>query len=464
MLNYDLTQRGDTPLYRYLYSCIRKDIETGALAADTRLPSKRRLADALDISVNTVMTAYDLLVAEGFVYTAEKKGYYVSRLNYQAPKKKARPPKAAEPEERAWFMDFRAGHAPLDLFPTSLWAKCMREAISAADSLYTTVSWKGLAALRNAIAAELANHRGMTDVSPEQIVIGAGTEYLYGRLLEILGPGITIAGADTGASKFAQIAANHGDHWCYIPVDEKNMRADLISELPVDAVHLSPANLFPYGRSMPIDRRIAFFEWANAAPGRWIIEDNYDAEFCFGPAVWRSMFSEDAHEKVIYLNTFSKTMVPTLRISFMVLPEALLKRYEETVSFYTCTVSSFEQYALALFIERGYYERHLLRLLHHYRKLRAAILDEIQQHTVLSQIITVENSDAGTHFLMTARTALTEAEIRARAESRSLRFHFFHPVYPNARPGEVRFIINFAAIDESRMHEVFARLGAVFNG
>jgi GntR family transcriptional regulator/MocR family aminotransferase len=464
MLNYDLTQRGNTPLYRFLYSCIRKDIETGALAADTRLPSKRRLAEDLNLSVNTVMTAYDLLVSEGFVYTREKKGYYVSRLNYRAPKKKARPPKAAEPEERAWFMDFRAGHAPLDLFPTSLWAKCMREAISAADSLYTTVSWKGLAALRNAIAADLADHRGMTGVSPEQIVIGAGTEYLYGRLMEILGPGITIAGADTGPSKFAQIAANHGSRWCYVPVDEKNMRADCLAQTPASVVHLSPANLFPYGRSMPIDRRIAFFEWANAAPSRWIIEDNYDAEFCFGPAGHRSMFSEDAHEKVIYLNTLSKTMVPTLRISFMVLPEALLRRYEETVSFYTCTVSSFEQYALALFIERGYYERHLFRLLHHYRKLRAAILDEIQHNPILSRIAEVADTDAGTHFLMTVHTDLSEAEILSRAEARSLRFHFFHPKYQKPRPGEVQLIINFAAIDESRIPEVFARLGAVFEG
>ena len=213
---------------------------------------------------------------------------------------------------------------------------------------------------------------------------------------------------------------------------------------------------------MPIDRRIAFFEWANAAKGRWIVEDDYDAEFCFVPAGHRSMFSEDAQDKVIYLNTFSKTMVPSLRISYMVLPPALLARYEETVSFYACSVSSFEQYALALFINRGYYERHLFRLLKHYRKLRAAILDEIRHNAVLSRIAEVADFGVGTHFLMTVRTDLPEDEILSRAAAKSLRFHFFHPLNQKPPAGCVQIIINFASIEAANVHAVFERLAAIF--
>ena len=464
MISYDLSKRGSKPRYLYLYTRIREDIASGRLRPDERMPSKRQFANVLGVSVNTVMTAYDLLVSEGFLYTVEKKGYFVSKLNYVVPNhddKPITPPDASE--DTQWFMDFRAAHASLKLFPTSLWAKCMREAINASDSaLMTTISWKGMRALREAIAGELANYRGMTRVSPEQIVVGAGTEYLYSRLMQILGPGITVASADTGPSKFAQIAKNHGSHWRYIPIDEKNLRVDLVSQADVNVVQLSPANLFSYGTAMPIDRRIAFFEWANAGKNRWIVEDDYDAEFCFVPAGHRSMFSEDAQDKVIYLNTFSKTMVPSLRISYMVLPPALLKRYEDTVSFYACTVSSYEQYALALFINRGYYERHLFRLLKHYRKLRAAILEAISRNAVLSRIAEVADSGAGTHFLMTVRTDLPEAEIARRAEAQSLRFHFFHPLHQKPPAGCVQIIINFASIEADNVDAVFERLGSIF--
>ena len=464
MISYDLSKRGSKPRYLYLYTRIREDIASGRLRPDERMPSKRQFANVLGVSVNTVMTAYDLLVSEGFLYTVEKKGYFVSKLNYVVPNhddKPITPPDASE--DTQWFMDFRAAHASLKLFPTSLWAKCMREAINASDSaLMTTISWKGMRVLREAIASELGNYRGMSRVSPEQIVVGAGTEYLYSRLMQILGTGLTFASADTGPSKFAQIAKNHGHHWRYFPIDEKNLRVDLISQAPVDVVQLTPANLFPYGTTMPIDRRIAFFEWANAKKGRWIIEDDYDAEFCFVPAGHRSMFSEDAQDKVIYLNTFSKTMVPSLRISYMVLPPALLARYEETVSFYACSVSSFEQYALALFINRGYYERHLFRLLKHYRRLRAAILDEIRHSAVLSDIAEVADFGVGTHFLMTVRTDLSEGEILSRATAKSLRFHFFHPLNQRPPAGCVQIIINFASIDADNVHAVFKLLGSIF--
>ena len=464
MLTYSFENIGAESLYEHLYRCIRADILAGRLQAGEKLPSKRSLAHQLGISVITVEGAYGQLVAEGYCQSVPKKGFFVARLS-SLPIKPAqaqrvhRKPEACLPE---YLADFTANSLRPEDFPFKTWTRLLRQVMAQqAEELLERSPGMGIMSLRETIANHLRSFRGL-DVAPEQIVVGAGTEYLYSRLMQILGTGLTFASADTGPSKFAQIAKNHGHHWRYFPIDEKNLRVDSIIQAPVDVVQLSPANLFPYGTTMPIDRRIAFFEWANAKKGRWIIEDDYDAEFCFVPAGHRSMFSEDAQDKVIYLNTFSKTMVPSLRISYMVLPPALLARYEETVSFYACSVSSFEQYALALFINRGYYERHLFRLLKHYRRLRAAILDEIRHSAVLSDIAEVADIGAGTHFLMTVRTDLPEAEIARRAEAQSLRFHFFHPLHQKPPAGCVQIIINFASIEADNVDAVFERLGSIF--
>jgi GntR family transcriptional regulator/MocR family aminotransferase len=463
MIVYDLKTDPKEPLYMTLYRKIRQDIIQKHYQADEKMPGKRTMANAHGISVNTVTSAYELLKAEGFLYSIEKKGYFVSRIHYVEPRRKRPVVKAVETKEH-WFMDFRADRASLHLFPSAVWSRCMREAVSISDgSLYESVTWKGMAVLRNAIAKDLSDHRGMGNISPEQIIIGSGTEYLYGRLMEILGREITIASADNGRSRFEVIAEHHGNHWVYLPTDEKNMRADLLKGTSVSAVQLSPANLYPTGRAMPVDRRIEFFEWANEKTGRWIIEDDYDSEFRFGPSGRRTMFSEDASDKVIYLNTFSKTMVPTIRISYMVLPPILLKRYEGTASFNACTASSFEQYALAQFIEKGHYERHVYRLIAHYSRLREAIRKEIHSDSFLKANCTIVDAHAGTHFLLQIHTECREEDIRKRAVENGLRFTFYHPVHEKKEKGQMRIIINCASINEADLQEAVQRLSHIFS-
>lgn len=478
MLAYDLSKRGEKPIYKYLYECLRADIIAERLKPNEKLPGKRTLARTLDISTNSVMNAYNMLLTEGFIYSSEKKGYYVEKLNFRVKAAPAPLVGSIDPElhEEEFFADFKANRTSLKLFPYTVFGRYMREALSiSSDFLYRTVPYKGLYELRTAISEYLYRNRNMS-VDPSQIIIGAGTEYLYGRLLQVLGEGRTFAISDPGYRKFEKIAASYRVPWKYIPVDDSTISMKGLEKSGADVVHVSPANLFPVGMAMPMKRRLELIEWSNRKPGRYIIEDDYDSEFRFGPLQMQPLFAESYYENVIYMNTFSKTMVPSLRISYMVLPRNVMKKYEDSMSFYSCTVSSFEQYALSRFIAEGHYERHVFRLVNYYRKLRQQVIAAIKT-SPLAEYSRVEQYDAGTHFLLWVKTDLTESEIRARALEKGLQLNFFSEYMSDLKrvsffavssegigygAGETCLVINYAGLSEEHLDETWARLASVF--
>ena len=225
---------------------------------------------------------------------------------------------------------------------------------------------------------------------------------------------------------------------------------------------------------MPIKRRLELFEWANRARKRYIIEDDYDSEFRYNGRLIMPLFADDASDKVIYLNAFSKTMVPSLRISYMVLPPKLLARYVDTMSFYSCTVSSFEQYALARFIDEGHFERHINRTRNFFRHQRATVLRAIAE-SPLAAISHVEERNAGTHFLLYVRTKLSLDEIRSRGAELGLNISLFNDyLLSDAGPnrttkrfeeyshGEAAIVVNYAGIEPDRVDETIRRLAQVF--
>ena len=300
----------------------------------------------------------------------------------------------------------------------------------------------------------------------------------YSRLIQLFGRACTFASEDPGYKKFAAISASYGNPWIYVPIDEKGLRVDLLEEYGADVVHVSPANHFPTGIVMPVSRRSELLEWVTRVKKRYIIEDDYDCEFRYNGPLILPLFAEDTQDKVIYINTFSKTLVPSLRISYMVLPPALVEKYEQTMSFYSCTVSSFEQYALSRFIENGDLERHISRMRNYYRKQRAIILDAIES-SPLAKISTIHENNAGTHFLLEIRTDLTEAQIKAEGKKRELLLsmyseysHFSEPsarntasdpsasVYTNS--GSCILVINYAGIEAEKVPEVVRRLCDLF--
>lgn len=543
MLTYDLRSRGTSSLYEFLYQSIREDIARGRIPCGTKLPSKRNLAQHLDIGVATVTAAYDQLITEGFVRTEQRRGYFVEdvsefRCKPVTPQVKdsssedgtsvgaecgaqdaaagvfaahgaqdtrfddasAGPnsrhrgtarssadtasdaPAAETPHaiERArdpeYFVDLKANRTSVSLFPATVWGRYMREALSLpSDNLLRSIPFNGLPELRRAIASYLRRTRGM-DVSPDCIIIGAGSEYLYGRLLQMLGPTTTFAMENPGYRKFAAISKAFGNPWRPVPIDESGLLVDELEESGADVVHVSPANHFPTGIVMPIKRRLELFEWANRARKRYIIEDDYDSEFRYSGRLIMPLFADDASDKVIYLNAFSKTMVPSLRISYMVLPPKLLARYVDTMSFYSCTVSSFEQYALARFIDEGHLERHINRTRNFYRRQREAVLREIAQ-SPLAKISHVEERNAGTHFLLYVRTSLTHDQVRQRGAEQGLNISLFNDYllrdsdglserttkrFEQYSNGETALVLNYAGIEPERLSETVRRLACVF--
>lgn len=543
MLTYDLRSRGTSSLYEFLYQSIREDIARGRIPCGTKLPSKRNLAQHLDIGVATVTAAYDQLITEGFVRTEQRRGYFVedvsefrckpvtpqvkdsssedgtsvgaecgaqdaaagvfaahgaqdARFDDASAGRNSRhrgtarssadtagdAPAAETPHaiERArdpeYFVDLKANRTSVSLFPATVWGRYMREALSLpSDNLLRSIPFNGLPELRHAIASYLRRTRGM-DVSPDCIIIGAGSEYLYGRLLQMLGPTTTFAMENPGYRKFAAISKAFGNPWRPVPIDESGLLVDELEESGADVVHVSPANHFPTGIVMPIKRRLELFEWANRARKRYIIEDDYDSEFRYSGRLIMPLFADDASDKVIYLNAFSKTMVPSLRISYMVLPPKLLACYVDTMSFYSCTVSSFEQYALARFIEEGHLERHINRTRNFYRRQREAVLREIAQ-SPLAEISHVEEHNAGTHFLLYVRTRLTHDQVRQRGAEQGLNISLFNDYllrdgdglserttkrFEQYSNGETALVLNYAGIEPERLPETVRRLACVF--
>ncbi|MBQ7775122.1 MAG: PLP-dependent aminotransferase family protein [Lachnospiraceae bacterium] len=427
MLTYDLAQKGKYTIYEYLYQCIKRDILDGVLHADERLPSKRELAKHHQISLKTVENTYEQLLTEGYIYAEEKRGYFVMPLGTESDNRSSKHERhvpfsvyQGDVKEEQYFADFTSNQSVIEKFPFGTWAKTMRNVLTEKDTLLLeTVSFQGIFELRQAIAKYLYAFRGM-QVSPDQIVIGAGTEYLYGRLIQLLGREHIYAVEDPGYQKIMKIYQAHGVPWEYVSVDENGMQIDKLYESGASVVHVSPGHHFPTGSIMPIARRKALLEWAEQDRERYIIEDDYDSEFRFSRRPVPAIQSINHNHRVIYLNTFSKTLAPSIRISYMVLPRKLMECYVNTMNFYSCTVSAFEQYTMAEFMNKGYFERHIHRMKKYYKEKRDSLL-KVLEESPLQEYVTIDEKDAGNHFLMKVHTSLSDTELKWYAREHGIK-------------------------------------------
>ena len=462
MLTYSFENKGSDSLYEYLYKQIKADIVSGTLAPDEKLPSKRALAKNLSISTITVENAYNQLTAEGYLYSVPKSGFYVSDIASYKPVSSDKPQRTPfTPDTRTeYFADFVNNSTSTDTFPFATWTKLLRETMSEqADKLMMRSPSGGIMELRSAIADYLYQFRGM-NVEPQQIIVGAGTEYLYGLLIQLLGHEKIYAIEDPGYQKITKIyRSNHVD--CMpIPLDQQGVSVDALASSDADILHISPAHHFPTGIVTPISRRYEILSWA-ASGERYIIEDDYDSEFRLQGKPIPSLYSIDSSDKVIYINTFSKSLTSTIRISYMVLPKPLLTRYNEELSFYSCTVSNFEQYTLSKFIEKGHLEKHINRMRNYYRNLRDAILTCIEKHPSFSRT-TILEKDAGLHFLLKMDTRISDSELIAKAAEQGIHISCLNQFF--AAPQEKdshTIIINYSGIQLQDIEEAIRRLFAI---
>lgn len=461
MLTYALENRGTDTLYEYLYKQIKADILSKKLVAGERLPSKRLLAKNLNVSTITVENAYSQLVAEGYIYSIPKSGYYVTDISADLMEPlPERPAKQFEkPEEKkTYFADFASNSTVEDAFPFSIWSKLLKEVMAEnSKELMSRSPSKGVYELRSAVAGYLYQFRGM-DVKPEQVIIGAGTEYLYGLIIQLLGYDKCYAVEDPGYQKISRIYQAQNVCCKFVAMDENGINMEALEESGADVLHISPAHHFPTGLVTPVSRRYELLSWASRKDNRYIIEDEYDSEFRLVGKPVPTLESIDVGEKVIYINTFSKSLSSTIRISYMVLPESLMRRYDEMLSFYACTVSNIEQYTLARFITDGCLEKHINRMRNYYREQRDLVLACIKKYMNPNKI-RIREENSGLHFLLEIDTNYSDERLRNNAEARDIHISFLSQYYRNTENARYHtLVINYSGIMPEHIEEAVRRL------
>lgn len=437
------------PLYEQLYLHIREEINQGHLLAGERLPSKRALAAHLKISVVTVEGAYNQLLAEGYIRSEPKRGFFVQAMEPSGSALPSAPQPSRPPSspKSALRYDFSTNAVDTALFPFSTWAKLFREVLSGGDTaLLDALPPQGAPELRTAIVHHLYHFRGMR-VEPEQVVVGAGSEYLTTLLIQLLGPQGGWAVEDPGYPKTARILASNGVPVHPIPLDEQGLSVDALEASGARVVHITPSHHFPLGTVMPMPRRSALLSWAEQRPDRYIIEDDYDSEFRFSGRPIPALQGLDRSERVVYLNTFAKSLAPSLRISYLVLPPHLAEEYRRRLLFYASTVPSFEQRTLALFMERGHFERHIARTRTRYRARKAQLLAAAGSAGLLRHG-RVLGADAGLHFLLQLDDPRSEEELTALAAREGVGVYPLSRYYLTSPPKDrlPTFVLGYARL------------------
>ena len=405
---------------------------------------------------------YEQLLLEGYIRSEEKRGYFVNRLEVKNVSAPAYASFVTRFREEEYLADLTANNIQYDKFPFATWAKIMRQTLTDYDtSLLKTVPFNGVEKLRVAIAEHLYRYRGM-HVSPDHIIVGAGTEYLYSRLLQLLGKNAKFGVENPGYRKITKLYDVGGVTWDYVDIDSQGMKVEQLDQKGITVAHVSPEHHFPIGLVMPVGRRQELLRWAAEEPERYIVEDDFDCEFRMVGKPVPSMQSMDRNHRVIYINTFSKTMVPSLRIGYMVLPEKLMERYISTMNFYSCTVSGFEQYAMAAFLGKGYFERHIRRLLNDYRGQRERICRMFRE-SPLSQISQIYQDDAGTHFLLHVRTELSDVEIKWAARQRGILVNCLSEYcFADAQKYRGILVIHYSDMADEILQKVIGALEEIF--
>ena len=429
MLTILLNPSNPEPLYQQICTAIREDIAQGVLHPDEKLPSRRALSAHLQTSIVTVQTAYEQLAAEGYLYSRPRAGYFVdpdAPLLAHMPKETAFPssqPAKTDPDDR---IVFSTSGVDLEQFPFATWAKLSRQVLSSKqEKLLQSPPAMGLYELRAAIAAHLRAFRDI-HATPEQILVGAGTEYLLGIL---------------------------------VPMDQNGLQLAALQQSGASVAHVTPSHQFPTGMIMPVRRRAELLAWASAQTDRYLIEDDYDSELRFLGKPLPSLYSMDTSGHVIYMNTFARTLAPSLRIGYVVLPPPLAKQFEQDFSFYSSSVPCFEQYTLVHFLQEGYFERHLNRMKKTYRQRQKRLTELLRSHP-LGAYLHICGEAAGLHLLLEVQLPCTEQELVQAAAEAHVVVYGLSNYYetPQAVPPTPQIVLGYACLSPEELEQGTMRL------
>ena len=446
MLSYELDEKNK---YYSLYSAIRGDILTGKLKKGFRLPSKREMAENLSVSVITVQNAYDQLLAEGYIYSRQRSGYFVAEACADFHGVRDVPAPQERPEEE-YKVDFVKGNTLPGAFPFSVWSRLMRGVLSdCGEHLLERVPCDGDGELKRAIASYLYRARAI-DIDPRYIVIGAGAEYLYGIVVQLLGRERPIAVENPCYGKIYSSYMLNGARVKCIGVTDSGIDCEEVEKSGAGVVHFSPSHQFPTGAVTPVAERLRLIKWAKEKDG-YIIEDDYDSEFRLvgKPLQCAQNLSPD---RVIYMNTFSKSLAPSMRMGYMVLPPKLYDRFIGIFGHSACVVPLFEQKTLAKMLDGGYFERHIARLKNAYRSVRAAIYEKVKSLPFPAEI---KDTGSGLHLLIRFPSASSDEEIKERARKNGINLRCLSDYLLSPAPVWDRCaIINYSGVTVKRIEDI----------
>lgn len=471
----DLQGGAKAPLYQKIYDHLKKEITCGAISKGTRIPSTRLLAKQLMVSRSTVEMAYEQLLAEGYIKSEACRGFFVCDITelYQLEGKqnKSEGLNADFTSEPVWgketakklpdcYADFSPDAIDTEHFPYNVWRKLNKDVwLDDREELLLSGEGQGDERLGNVIAQYLYQARGV-NCHASQIILGAGNEYLEILLAQVLGTKKKILMEDPTYLQAYHTFCNLGFQVETILGSDKGIEIESVHEIQPDAIYIMPSHQFPLGTVMPQKARLELLNWANEKEGRYLIEDDHDSEFRYRGKPIPSLQSFDRNGKVIYLGTFSKSIAPSLRVSYMVLPLELLREYRRKCGFYSTTVPKMQQEVLRKFIEEGHFGRHLNRMRAIYKAKHDFITAELKKYKWVKR---VSGDHAGLHVLIEVDTNLTEQELCEQARKAGIKINGISEYYIHKQEERCNpvILLGYGKLDNEKIKEGLKLLNEV---
>ncbi|MEZ7173682.1 PLP-dependent aminotransferase family protein [Sporosarcina sp. OR05] len=447
MLLITLNKENNIPLYEQIYEQIREGIIDGKLVVGEKLPSKRKLGEFLDVSQTTIELSYGQLVAEGFITSKPRRGYFVQEIGELA---YVRPVEQAltnvQQRQKELVIDFSPGKIDTAYFPFTQWRKYAKDVIDeSAQHLLLLGHPHGDLELRQEIAKYLYHSRGV-DCTPEQIIVGSGTEQLMPLLIRLLGPDATYAIEDPGYPLTHHVFVHNNREAIPIAVDEEGMDVQALQRSSATVAYVTPSHQFPTGTVLSAGRRTALLNWASSNEHHFIIEDDYDSEFRYTGRPIPSLQGMDKADNVIYISTFSKSLMPSLRIAYMVLPQILLENYEKAFIHYSSTVPRLDQHTIARFMADGHFSKHLNRMRKVYKRKLQLLTDALQQY---APHISYSGDEAGMHILINVHTGMDEQTLEKAALMKGIRVYGLRAYRTATTSDTPSFLIGFGGLTDT---------------
>lgn len=472
-LAISLDSKSKIPLYEQIYDYIRQEVRAGRIKSGEKLPSTRSLCKYLEVSRSTVELAYEQLLSEGYVEAQACRGFFVTDVKglYRLDSPSGEYSILDTNRKETYRYDFTPNGVDLNSFPYNAWRKLSKESLlDDRTELFRLGDPQGEYGLRLAICRYLHQARGV-NCTPEQMIVGAGNDYLLMLLATIIGQDHKVAFENPTYRQAYRLFQNLSFCVCTVDMDSEGMDVEKLEASGADIAFVMPSHQYPLGIVMPLKRRLDLLKWAEQREERYIIEDDYDSEFRYKGKPIPALQGYDNHEKVIFIGTFSKAIAPAIRMSYLVLPKPLLRQFRERSVFLNSTVSKVDQLILKKFIEEGYFERHLNKTRALYKSRHDVLLsclkntfcqNEISGRQPLNrevqkrgrEIFRISGERAGVHLLLHVLNGMTEEELIERAKTRGIKVYGLSEYYVEPRPdAAATILLGYANMSEDKIVE-----------